>query len=430
MMTHITSFRRKLVIGAILCFCGGILLPVWGAIGDPLSINEIITFEADGLFVVKFTAQKSFNVEWELVSGRCHQKPTGGFQKFYFYVPDFAGASKNGFLINKDNLTIFKDAGNCNQTESYVAGTSYTAYLVNANNLIFATDTEATIKADRLRDKDEEPAIDNESIFTSAQEDGLIQWTNNFYLTYVASINIGQPIDGSELISTFDMTIGYDNATSFEKIMIIFESWEASSTCPNYPSAQWDLEYDWFIYQSLPYFSEMLTISSGTTTMEISNLATGVYNCVKCYFINETTGAISDALCPSYNITIVDYTPPEEEPTYYLPISDWEDYYASNSERFTTSTPLFATMAGVFEPIISWIGNTALGFQTYFDPDVARAKGTEMGNAIPVARGYVESIDDFFGGLPISSIFIFYVITALVIFVYRLVKGILTIVIP
>jgi hypothetical protein len=42
----------------------------------------------------------------------------------------------------------------------------------------------------------------------------------------------------------------------------------------------------------------------------------------------------------------------------------------------------------------------------------------------------VESIDDFFGGLPISSIFIFYVITALVIFVYRLVKGILTIVIP
>ncbi|GAI14865.1 unnamed protein product, partial [marine sediment metagenome] len=186
----------------------------------------------------------------------------------------------------------------------------------------------------------------------------------------------------------------------------------------------------WFNYQSFPYFSDFFTTSTGTTTIKVSDLNSGIYNCVRCYFINETTGAISGELCPVYDISIVAYIPPEDLPTYFLPIPNWEEYYAEHSEKFATSTPLFAKMATVFDPIISWVGKTALTFQSFFDPDTAKEKGAEMGNAIPVARGYLENIDDFFGGLPISLILIFYIITALVIFVYRLVKGILTIIIP
>ncbi|GAI02457.1 unnamed protein product, partial [marine sediment metagenome] len=108
----------------------------------------------------------------------------------------------------------------------------------------------------------------------------------------------------------------------------------------------------------------------------------------------------------------------------------WTDYYTEHSERFATSTPIFNALATTFEPVINSIGNIVLFFNNYFDPQNAGLKGEEFGNAIPVLRGYLEQIDDFFGDLPISALLLSYLIVVIVVIIYRLVKGILTIIIP
>jgi len=404
---------------------------VFAITGDPLTMNEVITYEADGLFIFQFTAEKSFEVEWELVSGRCQQKPVSGYQKFYFYVADFLGTYKTGFFINKNHLTIFKDAGNCAQTEYYTAGLNYTAYLVDGNNLIIPTDDVATIKADRLRDNDEEPNIDEESNFTLAAEDGGTQWTRNFYLTFPPTINIVSPTDGSELTTFFNMTIFYSFAGSFERLMIIFENWDEASTCPINGSAEWETEYPlYFNYQSFPYFSPVFSTSTGTTTISVSDLAPQNFKCVRCYMILESTGEISDELCPEYNINVLTYIPPENLPSYYFPISDWADYYATHTDRWATSTELFTNWAAAVEPMMIWIGNLIISFQDIFNASSSAARGAEYGNAIPVARGYLATIDNFFGGLPISTTFLFYLITALVVIIFKLISSVINLIKP
>jgi len=431
-----STIKRKLILGGVLLTLLSILLPLGPVLaqtaGAPLTMNETLTYEADGLFILNFTAEKSFEVEWyDLMGGQCHQMPHWGYRKIIIYTGDFSGTHKAGLIINKENLSIFKDAGDCAVTEYYTAGNSYTAYLVDENHLIVKTDTVETIKADRLRDLDEEGNIDAESVIALQQEDEGTWYAIDLGLIYPPTLNILLPTDGSELSSAFEMSVEFDYAESFERVMITFEDWDASSTCPSYGTEAWDTEYPlYFNYQSLPYFSPLIATSTGTTTIAVSDLAARNYKCVRCYFILESTGGISDELCPDYNINVLAYIPPSDLPIWYLPVTDWESYYTEHSERFATSTPLFLFWADTFEPLIVWVGNTAIFFQDYFDVNVAQARGEEMGNAVATARGYLKPIDDFFGGMPLSTVFIFYLITALVIIVYRIVKGILTIIIP
>jgi len=442
MMTKTSTFKKQCIRATFLLICAGVVLLIGllafskdtsGAEGTPLSIGGVVSYKPDGLFTFTFTAEKSFTVPYDLSGGNCRQQPIVGVQKFYFYVDDFTD-SDFGFLINKDNLTIFADAGTCAVSESYTAGIEYTGYLVDGGHLIAVADSVATIKADKLKDLDENLDIDAESVFLSAQEDGGVgtQYTHDFFLTYPPTINIITPVDDSEMTGTFDITASYLNSGTYEKLMITFEEWDASSTCPVYGTDEWDDEValGYFHYQSLPYFSPLILTDDGTTTVSIYDLNAGTYNCFKCYFVSESTGEMSGALCPDYNLSITTYIPPEYVPSFYVPITGWTSYYASSSERWATSTAVFDNWATAFKPIMVWVGQTALFFQDYFDADVAKAKGEDIGNAIATARGYLESIDDFFGGLPLSSIFIFYIITALVVIIYRIVRGILNIIVP
>jgi hypothetical protein len=439
MMTQTTTFWKHWRRTLFLLICGGLVLLIGllafsdnaGAVeGDPLTMFETMTYEPDGLFVFNFTAEKSFTLLWELSGGDCQPKagnPTG----FYFYVADFnqygVGGWRNGYALNKDNIGMFNDAGNCVQSDVFTAGHEYSVYLVLGDSGFFdPSHTPAQIKEGYLRD------LDEESIFLSAQNDASVQYTHDFLLTYPPTINIISPADDSEMSSSFDITATYLNSGTYEKLMVIFEEWDASSTCPVYGTDAWDAEValGYFNYQSLPYFSDWILTDSGTTTISVSNLEAGTYNCFKCHFITESTGAMSGALCPDYNLDVAVYIPPSFVPTFYLPLTEWSSYYASNSVRWTTSTPVFDNWANAFEPIIVWVGQTAIFFEQYFDMDLAKTKGEEIGDAIAVARGYLEVIDDFFGGLPLSGIFLFYIITALVVIIYRIVKGILNIIVP
>ncbi len=440
MMTITPTFKKKCLRTAFLLICAGVVLLIGlfafskdaEAIeaGSPLTSNEVITYEPDGLMIFQFRADQTFTVEWGYSGADCYPDTDFGFQNFWAMVPDF-DACNGGYFIDKDDLDIFYIAGTCNVGQTFTAGQDYTVYF-DGCDLIQPTDTEADIKANHLIDLDTEPAVDAETTFTVREGIGAVLYQEVFYLTYPPTINIITPVDDSEMTSAFEITATYLNSGTHEKLMIIFEEWSASSTCPVYGTDAWDDEValGYFNYQSLPYFSDWILTNDGTTTISVSNLEAGNYNCFKCHFITESTGAMSGSLCPEYNLSVASYIPPSYIPTFYLPITEWDTYYASNSVRWTTSTPVFDNWADAFEPIIVWVGQTAIFFEDYFDLDGAKTRGEEIGDAIAIARGYLESIDDFFGGLPLSSIFLFYIITALVVIIYRIVRGILNIIVP
>lgn len=238
-------------------------------------------------------------------------------------------------------------------------------------------------------------------------------------------ITITYPESGSSTSTAFTMNLEYENAELYNKIMILFEDWDASSTCPIYGDENyWDEYNAYFNYQSFPYYSPVLATSTGMTIIAVSGLAQGNYICSRCYFINENTGAISDEQCEGYTLTISAYIPPEGIPSYEISLPLWADYYAEHNDKWTTSTEFFNSVAGFFEPILRWGGNTILSFKNYFNPQIALERGTELGNAIPTLRGYVESIDDFFGSLPVSYMLLFYLISQMIVLVFKVVKSI------
>lgn len=433
------SSKNNLIVGGILLSCVAILMPCWvqgvelGGWIDPDSVR----FYTDSNYNVRlhFKVDTTFTINYDLVPFTQNWCDELNDIEWWFRSSSFIG----GYARFIQNLDVPKVEECSDASETYTAGQEYDVFLYHhRGDLWFKFDPDGFVAGNPgmlLRDY---------PICQQLQYCPLITlyygWfhLNNvnysadyFYWQESPSITINYPADEAEVTSAFTMEIDFNIADGYERLMILFEDWDASSTCPLPGSEAWDEEYsEYFHYQSFPYFSPFFTVTSGITTIDVDSLNAGTYNCVRCYFINESTGQATDELCTEYDLSVAEYIPPADLPEFYLPIPSWLDYYAEHSERFTTSTPLFINWAGTIEPLISWVGNIALFFQQYFDPDVARAKGEDMGNAVAIARGYLESIDDFFGGLPLSTVFLFYLITALVVIVYRIVKGILTIIVP
>lgn len=241
-----------------------------------------------------------------------------------------------------------------------------------------------------------------------------------------SDLDIDFPPTESEIGEKFDLSGNYNKREeNWNKVMIIFEQWNLSSTCPIDPDeVEAEQNKGWFIYQSFPYFSDYLLTEIGDFEMLIDDLRTGYYNCIRCYFINDNLGLISDEKCRGYRLNIIEgFTP--YFPSYNFPFESWDAYYSQHSEKYPTSTPLFSTIAGALSPVAERIGNFVVYIKTYFDVEKASAKGTTMGQAIPVARGYLEEFNNFFGGLPISEFIIFYILSLSVVICYKVIYGVI-----
>lgn len=242
-----------------------------------------------------------------------------------------------------------------------------------------------------------------------------------------SSIDITFPTSGSTASTTFEMALNYDmEEEDWEKIMIVFENWDASSTCPEFNEnyEQWKTEYDlgYFKHQTRPFFSDLLSATSGTSTINVFDIKELNYNCVFCYFINETEATISPHKCPEYtlNVSGIIY----EEPP--IAFENWDTFYGKHSdEKYATSTALFTKISSVFDNVLKKVSPFFSTFKTIFDSNEAKAKGTEYGSKIPEARGYLKPINDFFGSLPISEILIFCLLILIIVAVYRQLKVIL-----
>jgi len=409
--------------------------PVSALTGTPLTENENFSYDLDGPFTFSFLAPISFDVVWnydvgyEGCKGEVICPPC--VYKFYSVCTDFLGHYSGADLLNKNNIDFFDVWDSCDLTEHYTAGETYETYLVDWNNPIQAGESVASIKANKLRDKNKETDVDAESIFITAQLYGEIQYIENFLLNFIPEIDIIYPLDNSYVISNFEMEVDYAQAGGYDRLMVVFEDWNASSTCPEPTDfSYWVERSAYFNSQSMPYFSDRLATSTGTTTFEVYGLGLGKYNCNKCHFVNDSTGVMSENLCKGYDVEVGIYVLAPDIPEFYLPFGSWPEYYAEHSEKYDTPTPLYDNLAWTFEPLINNIGNIIIFFNSYFDKQLASEKGAEFGNVVPVFRGYLDQFNDFFGGLPISELLLFYLITAILVIIYRIVRGILTILFP
>lgn len=130
--------------------------------------------------------------------------------------------------------------------------------------------------------------------------------------------------------------------------------------------------------------------------------------------------------CESFNgYWIADFCWEVEPPA----ITTWTTYYATHSE-FATPTSLITSMVNLTEPILISTGGWLVALESIFDVEEAGEKGDEFGEAIPVARSYLGSFNDFFGGFPISEAFIFFLIIAMAIGIFRIVRNIVALIKP
>jgi hypothetical protein len=248
----------------------------------------------------------------------------------------------------------------------------------------------------------------------------------------LGGIEITSPPNDSDISQSFSFEGTYDKqGGDYNKLMIILEQWNASSTCPLADTSEKEQEENkgWFIYQSLPFFSNNLLTKTGDFISEVNDLRTGYYNCARCYFINEITGIISDEQCRGYKINVIEgfnpYLPP-----YNLPFESWDTYYSAHTDKYATSTPLFSAISSAISPLADRIGNFVVYIKTYFDLEQASTKGTAMGQSIPIARGYLTEINNFFGGLPISDFLIFYILSVAVIICYKVIYRVIRLIKP
>lgn len=432
MMSNLSTFDRKWLKYIILLITMAILLIVGSAVfgydqGNYLTTGNSISYEsADGVMYLEFQALISFEVGWDFIGGKCIVATSSNLN---IISDDWQGF--NGSWIVED-LENFDTASSC-PPEIFTAGDHYKVYLIDRTYDLVPPISEAQMRANQLRDLDDETDVDEETIF-NIESWYLGQWWADiidYYLFYIPAIDIEFPPDNTEIAGDFLMEIDFEKAGGYTRLLIVFEDWDIGSSCPDISDPNYEPEYnEFFNKKSLPYFSPYFTTSTGTTTIYVSNLEIGNYNCNKCHFINENTGKRSENLCVGYDLNVLSWVPPEDIPDLYLPFESWTDYYTEHSERYATSTPIFNSLASTFEPLINSIGNIVLFFNNYFDPQNAGLKGEEFGNAIPVLRGYLEQIDDFFGDLPISALLLSYLIVVIVVIIYRLVKGVLTIIIP
>jgi len=60
-----------------------------------------------------------------------------------------------------------------------------------------------------------------------------------------------------------------------------------------------------------------------------------------------------------------------------------------------------------------------VNFQNNFDLAKAQNNGIALGQIIPKARGFLIPINDFFGGFPLTDLFIFCILILVVVILFR-----------
>jgi hypothetical protein len=173
-------------------------------------------------------------------------------------------------------------------------------------------------------------------------------------------------------------------------------------------------------------------VATGTMSIWIDGLPAGYYD-FDIWMLDTENNYIQFPGWHINNIHIVQDLPQtlppyqEQPPTTMPPVYQTLDcaiYYDENS-TYATSTGLYSGVCGTFSPVLLSIGQNLTDFATRFSQSNASSTGNQLGASIVIVRSYIQNINEFFYGFPLSQILLLYLIALVVVIVLRLVKGLI-----
>jgi hypothetical protein len=97
------------------------------------------------------------------------------------------------------------------------------------------------------------------------------------------------------------------------------------------------------------------------------------------------------------------------------------DYYSLHSS--STPTDFYLNTCSSSAAFLGKIGGVMAGLSQNFDLEEAAQNGMNLGSAIPLARAYLEIIDQIFGNLPVAELLIFVILFLLALGLFKLFQG-------
>lgn len=211
---------------------------------------------------------------------------------------------------------------------------------------------------------------------------------------------------GFETDDPFVLTYSYENADDYLTFILVLKGYNNG-----------DLIYS-------KDFSKTITDPDDSGSVIIYGLPVGNYT-VDFKFVNYPAGTSYDqdydfnfivtSYIPSYSGDIDPIDPTDE----FIPADN--DAFYTYISPYATSTVVYNTITSVFEPVGNWIGQVSHNLAIQFDRDIAKDQASNISKGIKITRYYSASVDQIFGGFPLSFGFVSVLFILMIVGVFKLV---------
>ena len=238
--------------------------------------------------------------------------------------------------------------------------------------------------------------------------------TEYYYFSEFPELSISFPHDNDEIAESFNIQGSYTMpaGSGYNLLMAGF-----------FQTGTYDINWN----SAVNVFSIPVSEPSGSfNDLRISNyLPKGIYDI---YFRFYGGGAGYEFPFHISNINIVSDLPYELPITREVPPDipifsslSAQTIYTTYS-NYASSTPFFNAITGAIEPIVLTIGDNLTFFSSQFSQENARDIGEKTGNGILLVRAYAGNINSFFNDLPIAEVLFLYLMTLIVVSVFRIIR--------
>jgi hypothetical protein len=394
--------------------------------------NIVFSKDLNGEAILTFHVSTSFDMT---VGARYNQEGNS-------YVCD--GFGNYTFALNQSDVmfgivpvTIVGDhyisLASCSSTFHYVAGNTYTNFMINGANIrynrttgylcssflancgVWNTNWPYRNAIDQTLTSDDYIDTFGKSLY--AQSQWPMHDTEKYYLVDLPTLTITYPVDDDEIAGTF-----YIEGSFTQPDPPTYAHWLQAIATPAGVLAEYPNAFYWPTNDA----------TSSAFEIWISGLSAGYYDFY--IYMKDIVGNFYPDGVSTWkvsNIHIVNdqpfsLPPYAEQPPYTAPsvfeTLDPITYYTANS-GYETSTAFYTTFTDIFAPVLLALGQNLMAYSANFTPSNASSTGNQMGEAVVLMRSYLSNLNSFFNNLPISQFLVLYLIALVLVVVIRLVKG-------
>lgn len=297
--------------------------------------------------------------------------------------------------------------------ETFEAGITYTIYLGRIRNNVGTFLTKENVEAVSGEAMTNEYNLLNFSAFNSI---GIADYEYVATYSETPTIEITFPHNNDEIVGKFNIQGNYYAPAGYDSLAISL--------------------YPYSLPEGSLIKSKIFPITQGQHdfSVEVSGIPAGLYGIYTTFF-NDTDNTQYN-INPNITFNLVNDIP-AEIPAYGqnspLPIPEYftpqnpDDWYVEHSS-FATPTAIFTSFSNSIAPVIQSVSENLYFFSSKFTSTNAKNTGEQLGNAITLARSYLEVLNGFFNNLPVGQFLLFYLIALIVIIVFRIIRNLINLI--